>query len=114
MMVRVAVRVIVRMVVENVGVVTVFVRVFSVRMLRVPGFPVMGDGIQAAVEEGEPDQDDEQSGDYAQPGIQHLWKDVARQVEGYGPEDEDPGRVGQLTVSPRMPACLAVPRAPIR
>ena len=50
---------------------------------------------QAAVEEGETDRDDEQSGNDAQPGVEGLRHDVAREVECHRSEGEDPGSVSQ-------------------
>jgi hypothetical protein len=41
------------------------------------GFPVVEHFVQMAVKEGEPDQDDEQSGGYTQPGIDDFGQDVA-------------------------------------
>ena len=60
------------------GVVDVWVFAVGVRVL---GVSVVGYFVHMAVEEGEPDQDDEHSGGYAQPGVEFLGQDVARQVE---------------------------------
>jgi hypothetical protein len=60
------------------GVVGVFaIKLVCVLHVRVPGFPIMGHFVQMAVKEGEPDQDDEHSGGYAQPGIEDFRQDVA-------------------------------------
>ena len=45
--------------------------------VRVPGVSIVGHFVQMAVEENEPDQDDEQSGGYAQPGIEYFGQDVS-------------------------------------
>src|SRR5215207_4012535 len=50
---------------------------------------------QAAVEKRETDCDDEQSGNDAQPGVEGLRHDVAREVECHRSEGEDPDSVSQ-------------------
>ena len=62
----------VRMGMMDVGVFAIMrVSVLHVRV------PVVGHFVQMAVEEDEPDQDDEQSGGYAQLGIEDFRQDVA-------------------------------------